>query len=205
MTTSESIGSTERSPLLMARNNTALLVVDVQEKLAPAIIESDRLVWNIGRLVEGAQKLGIPIAVTEQYPKGLGTTVPELSQLVSDGTIYEKRMFSLRECSELIDSLTNKNIKNVLLAGIETHVCVMQSALDLMGCGFDVFVCIDAVSSRHEEDDMTAMQRLETSGATLVTTEMALFEWCETSKADEFKNISRIVQRVFPGDEEMED
>ncbi|MEM9411624.1 MAG: isochorismatase family protein, partial [Planctomycetota bacterium] len=119
--------------------------------------------------------------------------------LLDPNPVFEKRMFSARECSKLVEDWHQRKLKNILLTGMETHVCVMQSAFDLMSKGFEVFVCIDAVSSRNEEDDMTAMQRMESCGATLVTTEMALFEWCETSNTEEFKAISKIVQREFTG------
>ena len=194
---------TVRSPLLMNRNDTAILVVDVQQKLLPHIADNEELLWNIGRLVRGAKILDMPVFATEQYPKGLGTTVNELtSQFPGNTNVFEKLMFSVRECDQLFKQLQDRNIKNVLLLGIETHVCVLQSAMDLMGSGFDVFVCIDAVGSRFEEDYMTAMQRMETSGAVLVSTEMALFEWCERAGSPEFKKISRIVQEEFSGGEE---
>ena len=197
---------TPRSPLLMNRNDTSLLIVDVQKKLLPHIAENEALVWNLGRLVQGAALLEIPIHVTEQYPKGLGATIDEIkSALPADTKYHEKRMFSARECSALWEDLKSANTKNVLLVGIETHVCVLQTAMDLMSSGFNVFVCIDAVGSRFEEDFMTAMQRMETSGAVLVSTEMALFEWCESADSPVFKKISRIVQEEFEGATEAKD
>lgn len=191
-----------RSPLLMSRDTTALVVVDVQEKLVPHIQHHEELVWNVGRLIEGADILGVPLFFTEQYPKGLGSTIDALSALAPDADVFEKTMFSCRECSGLFEKLSKGNISKVLLVGIEAHVCVMQTALDFIAAGYDVYVCIDAIGSRFEEDFMTASQRMETSGVSLVSCEMALFEWCEQAGSDEFKKISKLVQEEAPvGDE----
>ena len=190
-----------RSPLLMNRDDTALLVIDVQEKLWPHIEDHDLLAWNIARLLEGAGTLGVPILLTEQYPKGLGATIEPLRTQEDDSMVFEKLMFSCRECEQLYVKLKELNVTKVLLAGIETHVCVMQSALDLLAAGFDVYVCLDAVGSRSEADFMTAVARMETSGVTLVSTEMALFEWCERAGSDEFKAISKLVQQAPPSEE----
>ena len=187
-----------RSPLLMNRSDTAMLIVDVQQKLLPHIADNDQLLFNIIRLIDASNVLGLPVFVTEQYPKGLGPTVSQLQEsLGEDSPVFEKTMFSVRECRSLFESLSEKEIDNVLLVGIETHVCVLQSAMDLMSEGYNVFVCIDGVGSRYEEDFMTAMQRMETSGVVLVSAEMAMFEWCEKAGSPEFKKISRIVQREF--------
>lgn len=193
-----------RSPLLMNRNDSALLVVDVQQKLLPHIADNEEMLWNISRLTRGANILDVPVFVTEQYPKGLGRTAEELSSQFDENVpVFEKLMFSARECDALFKQLDSKEIRNAVLVGIETHVCVLQTAMDLMSAGYDVYVCIDAVGSRFEEDYMTAMQRMETSGAVLVSTEMTLFEWCETAESAEFKKISRLVQESFDrGDNE---
>jgi nicotinamidase-related amidase len=107
-------------------------------------------------------------------------------------------MFSCRECGALMSQLNSQSVSKVVLAGIEAHVCVLQTALDLLAEGFDVYVCLDATGSRFELDQEVAYRRLELAGATLVTTEMALFEWCESSAVDEFKAISRIVRESGP-------
>ncbi len=189
-----------RSPLLMARHRSALMVIDVQEKLAPAIENIDRLAWNISRLVRAAGVLGVPVAVTEQYPQGLGRTVSTLAALVDDHAVDEKRMFSCRECTGLIDGLRNQGRDQIVVVGIESHVCVLQSALDLVAQGFDVFVVADAVGSRSADDCRWALERMMLAGATIVTTEMVLFEWCETSAAPEFKEVSALVRESAPVD-----
>lgn len=185
-----------RSPLLMSRTNTALLVIDVQEKLVPAIENHERIVWNIRRLLDAAELLGIRFYATEQYPRGLGPTVSELrDRLVA---VPEKSMFSCRECTELIEELHRGGTTNLLLAGIESHVCVQQTALDCVAAGFNVFIAADAVGSRHDMDHDIALCRMEASGCFVTTTESAMFEWCETSQAEEFKAISKLVQEQLP-------
>lgn len=196
---------TYRSPLLMNHSDTAIIVIDVQEKLVPHIANHHSILWNIGRIIDGANELGIPIGITEQYSKGLGSTVPAIrgkfavldSANMDSANIFEKSMFSCRECQALTELLIARQIHNVLVIGMETHVCILQSALDMMANGFEVFIAVDAVGSRFEIDHETALRRLESSGATLVTTEMALFEWCEVSGTDKFKKISQIVRDPF--------
>lgn len=189
-----------RSPLLMNRHDTALLIVDIQEKLLPHIRHHQRLLWNVNRLIAGANTLAVKILVSEQYPKGLGTTVQSIiTSLAVDPDVgrFEKTMFSCRECRSMFETLVSGQIKNVVVAGIEAHVCVLQTALDLLAAGLEVYVCTDAIGSRFEDDYVTALSRLESSGVTLVTTEMTLFEWCEKAGSEEFKTISKLVQERF--------
>jgi nicotinamidase-related amidase len=188
---------TFRSPQLMNAHDSALVVIDVQEKLIPHIQNHEKVTWNISRLITGAELLGIQIVATEQYPQGLGATVNSIRQpLSASGTasISEKTMFSCRECAETFSHLYQQGIYKLLLTGIETHVCVAQSALDFIAAGFSVYVCVDAVGSRYPVDHETALRRLENSGAIPTTTESALFEWCEQADRDEFKTISKLIQ-----------
>ncbi len=185
-----------RSSELMCRSDSALLVVDVQEKLIPAIIAAVRIVWNVRRLIEGAKLLGLPAVATEQYPQGLGPTVPELASLLKSRPA--KLSFSCRELPALFADLRQRNIEKLLVCGIETHVCVQQSVLDLLADGWRVHVAVDAVGSRRDLDHQTALRRMESSGAVLTTTEAALFEWCQTAGTPEFKQISRIVRETEP-------
>ncbi len=186
-----------RSPALMNVADTALVIIDVQQKLVPLIENHEQMVWNIGRLIEGARVLGVKIVATEQYPKGLGGTVEALrSQLGKAGVNHypDKTMFSCRQCEPTFAELAESGITKLLLSGIETHVCVTQSALDLIALGFDVYVCVDAIGSRHPIDHVTALRRMENEGVTATTTEAALFEWCERAGSDQFKQISKLVQ-----------
>jgi len=185
-----------RSPELMSRSDSALLVVDVQEKLVPAIAGAERVVWNVRRLIDGARLLGIPISASEQYPRGLGPTVPELVSRLEHRPA--KLAFSCREMPDLFAGLRQRNIEKLLVCGIETHVCIQQTVLDLLADGWRVYVAVDAAGSRHDLDHQTALRRMESSGAVLTTTEAALFEWCQAAGSPEFKQISRLVRECAP-------
>ena len=180
----------------MSAQDTGLLVVDVQEKLVPAIANHGRVVWNCRRLVDGANLLGLPVVATEQYPRGLGPTVDELAEKLGD--IPDKTAFSCGECSEVFQGLRDRNVHRLLVCGIEAHVCVQQTVIDLLADGWHVYLAVDAVGSRFDVDYRTALRRMESSGATLTTTEAALFEWCQTADRPEFKQISRLVREELP-------
>lgn len=186
-----------RSPELMSRGDTAVLVVDVQEKLLPLIPGHRRIVWNIGRLLDAAQVLGLKVLATEQYPRGLGHTVPELARRIED-PVPDKTWFSCRERDEIFFALLDRGIDKLLVTGIEAHVCVQQTVLDLLGEMFRVYVAVDAVGSRYALDQEIALRRMETAGAVLTTTEAAMFEWCELAGTPEFKQISGLVKEQPP-------
>jgi nicotinamidase-related amidase len=185
-----------RSPELMSRDDTALLVVDMQEKLLPHIAQHQRIIWNIARLIDGAHLLGVEVAATEQYPRGLGATVPVLAERI--GQIPDKLAFSCGECGEVFQRLAEAGRQKILVSGVETHVCVLQSVLDLLHDGFRVYVAVDAVGSRCALDYQTALRRIESAGATLTTVESALFEWCAVAGTPEFKQISALVRQTSP-------
>jgi nicotinamidase-related amidase len=185
-----------RSPELMSADDTGLLVVDVQAKLVGLIPGHERLVWNLRRLLDGAKALGVRAAATEQYPQGLGPTVPELAERL--GSIPAKVCFSCGACPEIFREWDDRGITRVLIAGIEAHVCVQQTVLDLIASGRRVYVAVDAVGSRFEINYQTALRRMESAGATLTTTEAALFEWCQRSGTPQFKEISRLVRESPP-------
>ncbi len=182
-----------RSPELMNRTDTALLVVDVQEKLITAIKGHQNVVFNVRRLIDGAKILGLPVEATEQYPKGLGHTVESLAERL-DENIPAKLTFSCGGCPTVFEQLRAQGTNKILVCGIEAHVCVQQTVLDLLANGWRVFVAVDAVGSRFGLDYETALRRMESSGAVLTTTEAALFEWCEEAGTPEFKKISRLVR-----------
>lgn len=185
-----------RSPELMSRGDTALLVIDVQEKLVSSIADGPRVVWNVRRLIDAAKSLGLPVAATEQYPKGLGPTVPELAERL--GPMPSKLAFSAGGCPEIFDDLRNRGIQKILVCGIETHVCIAQTVFDLLADGWRVYVPVDAVGSRFEIDRRTALDRMDSAGATLTTVEAAMFEWCEAAGTPEFKEISRLAREQGP-------
>jgi nicotinamidase-related amidase len=185
-----------RSPELMAAGDTALLVVDVQEKLVGAIAGHARVVWNVRRLIDGARLLGLPVAASEQYPRGLGPTVPELAERL--GPVPSKLTFSCRGCPQLFADLRARGVCKLLVCGIEAHVCVQQTVLDLLADGWRVYLAVDATGSRFEIDYRTSLARMDSAGATLTTTEAALFEWCDAAGTPEFKQISRLVREEGP-------
>jgi nicotinamidase-related amidase len=187
-----------RSPELMNREDSTLLVVDAQVKLLDAIAGSERIIWNIRRLLDAAKVLGVPIAATEQYPDRLSPTVPELKQRI--GSAPDKLCFSAGVCGDIFEGWKNDNRCRVLVCGIETHVCVMQTALDLLASGFEAYVPVDAVGSRYAVDQETALRRMETAGAILTTTETAMFEWCRTADTPEFKTISALAKEKPPAE-----
>jgi len=180
-----------RSPELMSRTDSGLLVIDVQTKLMDKMADRTRVVANIARLVEGATILGIFVQATEQYPKGIGPTVPELIGRLP--VRPEKLTFSCCGLPEVAEQFQSRGISKILLAGIETHVCVQQTALDLLAQGFRVYVAADAVASRRDLDRDLGLRRMERTGAVLTTTEAALFEWTERAGTPEFKQISKLV------------
>lgn len=185
------LNTIRRSRALLSRATSRLVIVDVQEKLIPAISEGDRVVERCGLLVRGAQLLGIPVDATEQYPKGLGPTVPALAKLIPQRP--SKLRFSSSSSLPWATMPVEDGRHQVIVAGIEAHVCVLQTALDLVAMGFEVHVPADAVSSRNPLDARIALERMAAEGATITTSESVLFECCETAEAPEFKSLSRLV------------
>jgi isochorismate hydrolase len=189
----------DRSVHLMNPNQSALIAIDIQERLIPYIFNREQLLWNVGRLQQAASLLDVAVLVSEQYPRGLGSTVPDL---VPDScTRIEKSMFSCRECAAEFNGLFERGVNQLLLVGIETHVCVQQTCLDLLAMGFAVQIAVDAVGSRQTLDHNTALRRMESVGATLTTTEAAIFEWCVDSKNPQFKSISTLIKQTAPSPE----
>lgn len=179
-----------RSRELLSCDDSRLLIVDVQEIFVPVIPGMDSLIANCVKLLAGADILGVPASATEQYPKGLGLTVPELRTYFE--SIPEKLRFSSAECVGWSVAEQDDRFK-VVVAGIETHVCIQQTALDLIAAGYQVYLPADALASQRTVDHEVALQRLRDSGAVITTTEAILFEWCEVAGTDEFKQISRLV------------
>ena len=186
----------DQNMTLLSATDTVLVVVDVQERLVPAVLERDRIVWNTRRLIDGAKLFDVPVVVTEQYPKGLGPTMPELIAALPEGTpVMEKKSFSACLVPEFLDALQRrKGVRKVLLTGMETHVCILQTALDLLSLGYEVHLVADAVGSRFASDDDIALRRLESSGVLLTTAESVLFQWCRSAAAPQFKAVSRLVR-----------
>lgn len=182
-----------RSPELLSRDDSRLLVVDVQEKLLPLIPTAPQMVANCRKLIDGARILGVPVTATEQYPKGLGPTTPELAEHL--GTLLEKLRFSSAEVVGWGFAGDDPAARQkIVVCGIEAHVCVQQTVLDLLAQGYRVYVPADAIASRGELDWRFALDRMAASGAVVTTTESVLFEWCEAAGTPEFKEISRLIK-----------
>jgi len=169
---------------------SVLLIIDVQEKLLPVMNNADGLLTSMTKLIRGMKILDIPIILTEQYPRGLGTTVSEIHELIPDIEAVEKHSFSCCLNENFMSVLEKHNRKQVLVSGIETHVCVYQTCVDLLEKGYDVFLIVDAVSSRKQDDKNLAIRVLEKKGVQLRGVEMALFELIKTSQHEKFKELS---------------
>jgi nicotinamidase-related amidase len=177
------------SVMRLAPATCLLAVIDVQERLLPAIPEAARVVARCTRLAAAARILDVRTVVTEQYPRGLGPTLPTLASVLPAASL--KMTFSC--CGSAAFTAATAGVDTVVLAGLETHVCVAQTALDLLGRGLVVFIAIDAVASRHAIDHEVALRRLEAAGAIPTTSEAVLFEWCRSAEHPRFQDIRRLV------------
>ncbi|MCX8011075.1 MAG: hydrolase, partial [Ignavibacteria bacterium] len=173
---------------------TALLVIDVQERILRVMRNHEILVQNINKLINGFKILNLPILFTEQYPKGLGATTELILPNLSPLQPIQKLTFSCFGAENLFNELKQKEIQQVVVCGIESHVCVMQTVLDLLANGFQVNVPIDAISSRKETDYNSAVMRFNSEGAIITSTESVLFELLEHCRSEEFKKISQLVK-----------
>jgi nicotinamidase-related amidase len=173
------------------RDRTTLLVIDFQQRLMPAIHDASSVLANAGRLIEAAKKLGVPAIVTEQYPRGLGPTVPELAV---DGMPKLAKMDFDATRADGFFELLPKDRPDFVVAGCEAHVCVLQTVLGLIDSGHAVHVVRDAIGSRRAESKETAVERMRGHGAGIVTTEMVLFEWLGTAVDPHFREISVLIR-----------
>ena len=174
--------------------HSMLLVIDVQGRLSELVWRADVIQNNIRILLQGMEILGVPVVATEQYPKGLGPTVPSIAALLGDAPMIEKNSFSC--CGEFAfeTKLVELHKTDVIVCGIETHVCVYQTVRDLIGLGYTVHLVTDAVSSRTEENWKLGVDVCAAIGAKRTSTEMVLFEMLERAGTDQFKRISKLVK-----------
>lgn len=179
---------------MITPKETLLLVIDIQEKLAPAIFQSDRVIKNTGKLIRACKNLGVPVVHTEQYPKGLGRTVDDLGSLIGEETPFEKLSFSCCGNNEFMKRLRVLGRNDILVVGMETHVCVYQTCVELLEFGYNVHLVTDGVSSRTEENRALGIRCIERAGAALTSTEMAIFELLRVAEGDTFKTISKIIK-----------
>ena len=178
--------------MLLERAKSLLLLVDMQERLVPAMADAAAVTDRCGILLRTAYELGVPIFASEQYPKGLGATLPALAEFATRR--MEKLEFSAYANLAIRDELKRAGQSQLVLAGVEAHVCVLQTALELIDAGYQVFVVADAVASRRTESREVALHRIARAGATLITVEMALFEWLRSASAPEFRSISKLIR-----------
>ncbi|HLF41789.1 MAG TPA: isochorismatase family protein [Acidimicrobiia bacterium] len=174
----------------LARTRSALVLIDFQARLMPAIHDAEGVVANAGRLLAAAEALGVPTLQTEQNPKGLGPTLPEL--VPAAGTALAKMTFDACRTGGLVERLPAG--AEVVVAGCEAHVCVLQTVLGLLDRDVSVYVVADAVGSRRPESKEAALRRMERQGADIVTTEMVIFEWLETAEDPQFKSVIALIK-----------
>jgi nicotinamidase-related amidase len=176
------------------RENTIGLVIDLQERLVPVMEESELLVENCSKLIQGLQILGLPLLVTQQYTKGLGETIDEIKSVITDFQYIEKKDFSCFEEAVVAEKLALSGKKNVILCGIESHVCVLQTAIDLKEAGYTPVVVFDCVSSRSFDNMDLAAERFRYEGILMTSMESILFELTRSAGAPGFKEISKLVK-----------
>ncbi len=180
--------------MLLERDNALLVLIDVQGRLAESMDNRETLFDNLRRLLAGAAVLDVPLVVTEQNPEKLGPTRPEFADLIQGAPLFTKMAFSCAGCATFIDHLDTRGRRQLILAGIETHVCVFQTAADLLAKGFDVHVVADAVSSRAASNRQLALDRMRTMGASITSTEMALMEMMRDASAPQFRDLLKVIR-----------
>jgi len=184
-------------PLLCDANSSALLIIDIQTHLTAVMPLKvlARLKKNTSLLIKAADTLNIPILATEQYPKGLGPLEPEIVEILPKETVrFEKTCFSCVGADNFLEKLKSSGKKQIILLGLEAHVCVLQTAIDLLVNDYQVFVVIDGICSRHRENYEASLMRMRQSGIITCNAESVLFEWLRDSKNEHFKTLSDLVR-----------
>ncbi len=180
--------------MLIAREHSMLLVVDMQTRLLPAIDQGEAVIESVSWLVRAAAHLSVPVQATEQYPQGLGPTDPSIAGLLPAQPIAGKVDFSCA-AGRCFEGQVAPTRQQIVICGIEAHVCVLQTAIELRGLGRDVFLVADAVGSRKPVDRALAIERLRHSGVHIVSTEMVAFEWLRRAASEEFRSFSKAFLR----------
>lgn len=180
----------------LERDKALLVVIDVQDKLCVAMdqVVLKQLVKNTGILLDSADELGIPVFITEQYVKGLGETLSELKGKAANASFYEKMTFSCCGNSQFLEALKSTGRTQVIITGMETHVCVLQTVIELREAGFNVHIVKDGLMSRSKENWQTAIQTMTLAGAVPTCTEAVMFQLLKIAGTDEFKKLSKLVR-----------
>ena len=179
---------------MISTKDTLLLVIDVQGKLASVVSNAELVQQNIGKLLRSCKLLEVPVMFTEQYPKGLGHTVEPLKELLGDQAPFEKMSFSCCGSDDFMKRLRSMGRNDILVVGMEAHVCVYQTCVELLDFGYNVHIVTDAVSSRSEENRKLGIHCIERAGGVPTSTEMAIFELLRVAEGETFKSISKIVK-----------
>lgn len=180
---------------MLNTEDSLLVIIDIQEKLVNAVPDGKEIVSNFEKIAHCADILNIPTIVTEQYPKGLGQTVKDLKDSISEGTFtVEKTYFSAMRENDFKNGISSLGRKQIILGGIETHICVLQTAYDLIKEGYEVYILKDCTSSRNPSDNETGIELLKQYGAKVTRSEIAIFEWLKSSKNPHFKEIQTLIK-----------
>lgn len=180
--------------MLLRHKESLVLLIDVQEKLAPAILGIDQVEKNIAALLTAADRLAVPVIVTEHCADKIGHTVPKLMALVKKDAVVHKRRFSAQSEPHIAGRIASLKRKKIVVAGTESHVCVLQTTLNLIKAGYHPHLMVDGTSSRYQQDKDTAIQRMAAKGVELVTMEMVLFEWLEEGDAELFRELFPLIR-----------
>ncbi len=180
--------------LLIRAQDSALVVIDMQERLVPAMIAPARTIRNTRLLLQAAAKTGVPALLTEQYPQGLGHTIPEIMKAAGSAQVLPKMHFSCMEDAGFAAAFKALDRRQAILTGMEAHICVVQTAASLVEEGYEVFVVSDATASRTMESETACLARLSASGVSIVTTEMVIFEWLGQAGTKAFKEMLPLIK-----------
>jgi nicotinamidase-related amidase len=186
---------TAHCPLIANDQDSVLVLMDIQERLTVAMANGvrERLIAQISILLAASRALSVPVIVTEQYPKGLGPTESALKSLLSEAPVIEKTSFSSVKADGFLEAITEVKRTQIILTGMETHICILQSALDLQQQGYQVFVVEDAVSSRSTKNQDNALHRMRQAGVIISNVESIVFEWLGNAKHPEFRSLSKFI------------
>lgn len=179
---------------MIVRDNAAFVAIDFQEKLMPVMSGAQKLEEKTVKLIKGLKALEIPGIVTQQYTKGIGQTIPSVAEALGEFEHVEKNTFSCMANEEFVSRLEALGKKDIIVFGIEAHICVQQTVLQLMEAGYNVYLAVDCISSRSEEDKLWSITRMGEAGAAITTYEAVLYEILGSSKAEGFKAVSAIVK-----------
>lgn len=188
--------TTIRQRFFLDATDSVLVVIDVQERLCKAMDQQvlAGLTASAAVLLESAAELQVPVVVTEQYVKGLGATLPELQEKMAEAPRLEKMTFSCCGCSDFVEQIRATGRRQIVVTGMETHVCVLQTVIELLDAGYVVHLVQDAVMSRSEQNKLAAVGMMQQAGAVITCTESVLFQWLKAAGTDSFRKLSKLVK-----------